>query len=40
MGKETRVSFIDTAAKSSFTPGPGKYKLPTDFGHYSHLLNL
>lgn len=40
MGKETRISFTETAARSSFTPGPGKYRLPTDFGHYSSMIGL
>jgi hypothetical protein len=34
IGVSNRKSFIDVATNSSFTPGPGNYKLPTEFGHY------
>ena len=33
-GHEDRYAFTDKTAQSSFTPGPGNYKLPSDFGHY------
>lgn len=31
-----RKSFIDDTTNSEFTPGPGKYRMPTDFGHYTY----
>jgi hypothetical protein len=34
-GTEHRYAFTDKAANQSTTPGPGNYKLPTDFAHYS-----
>lgn len=34
MGKSMRISFTDGFAKKSVAPGPGNYKLPSDFGHY------
>ena len=37
VGRETRPAFTDQAAKSSFTPGPGNYKNPTEFGHYKKM---
>lgn len=40
MGRETRTSFTEEAAKRSFTPGPGRYKLPTDFAHYADIMGL
>lgn len=39
IGRQTRTSFIESTAKGSFTPGPGSYKLPTDFGHYSNVID-
>lgn len=33
-GREYRYAFTDKSAENSFTPGPGNYKLPSDFGHY------
>ena len=29
-----RLSFTEFSAKRSQTPGPGSYRLPSDFGHY------
>ena len=29
-----RQSFIDLTEKNDFTPGPGSYRAPSDFGHY------
>lgn len=29
IGHQTRPAFTDKAARSSFTPGPGNYRLPT-----------
>ena len=29
-----RQSFIDLTSKSQYTPGPGSYRVPSDFGHY------
>ena len=29
-----RQSFIDLTEKHDFTPGPGSYRAPSDFGHY------
>lgn len=37
IGHEYRPAFTDKAARSSFTPGPGNYKLPTEFAHYSKI---
>lgn len=34
MSKELRISFTDGMARKSVAPGPGNYKLPSDFGHY------
>ena len=34
IGRCTRLSFIDNAADSSYTPGPGNYEAPTEFAHY------
>jgi len=34
MGNDHRRSFIDDVSSSDFTPGPGKYQAPSDFGHY------
>ena len=34
MGKCTRISFVDQASRSSYTPGPGNYQPTTEFGHY------
>ena len=31
-----RQSFIDLTKKSQFTPGPGSYRTPSDFGHYDN----
>lgn len=36
MGQSERKSFIDDATKSEFTPGPGNYRMPTEFSHYSN----
>ena len=36
-GHEYRYAFTDKMADSSFTPGPGNYKLPSDFGHYKRI---
>ena len=37
IGRQTRKSFIDKATESSYAPGPGNYKEPTEFGHYSKI---
>lgn len=38
IGHETRLTFIDNAFKrSEVVPGPGIYRLASDFGHYDHL---
>lgn len=37
IGRETRPAFTDKAAMSSFTPGPGNYKNPSEFGHYKKM---
>lgn len=34
MGRDHRQSFIDNAKNTSYTPGPGNYQAPTEFGHY------
>ena len=34
-----RYAFTDKHAERSFTPGPGNYKLPSDFGHYKKMNN-
>ena len=34
MGKCTRLSFVDQASRTSYTPGPGNYQPTTEFGHY------
>jgi hypothetical protein len=33
----TRTSFVDEPAKQISSPGPGNYRLPSDFGIYDHL---
>jgi hypothetical protein len=37
IGHENRPSFTDKASRNSFTPGPGNYKLPTEFAHYKKM---
>jgi hypothetical protein len=37
IGTKARTSFIDDVSYTAFTPGPGNYKLPTDFGHYKKM---
>ena len=37
MGHENRPAFTDKASRNSFTPGPGNYKLPTEFAHYKKM---
>jgi hypothetical protein len=37
MGYAERRSFIDHVRNSSYTPGPGNYKLPTEFAHYKKM---
>ena len=37
IGRETRPAFTDKVAQGSFTPGPGNYKNPTEFGHYKKM---
>ena len=39
MGYCQRRSFIDDAASSDFTPGPGNYQAPSEFGHYRKSRN-
>ena len=34
MGRCNRLSFVDHARNTSYTPGPGKYEAPTEFAHY------
>lgn len=37
IGNEHRPAFTDKAARNSFTPGPGNYRLPTEFAHYKKI---
>lgn len=37
MGKQYRKAFTDKIAMNSKTPGPGNYRLPTEFGHYKKI---
>ena len=39
-GSEYRYAFTDKKANDSFTPGPGNYRLPSEFGHYKKFNNL
>lgn len=39
LGTERRKSFTEKAARSSFTPGPGTYKQPTEFAHYTKITH-
>ncbi|KAL4476561.1 hypothetical protein ABPG74_010294 [Tetrahymena malaccensis] len=34
---QARKSFTDIQANKSFTPGPGNYRIPSDFGNYDHI---
>lgn len=34
LSKSLRTSFTDKFAQLKFAPGPGNYRLPSDFGHY------
>jgi hypothetical protein len=34
IGRSMRISFTDGFARLCVAPGPGNYKLPSDFGHY------
>lgn len=38
IGHQPRPAFTDKAARNSFTPGPGNYKLPTEFAHYKKMI--
>ena len=40
IGREMRRSFVEVTAKESITPGPGSYKLKTDFGHYRKIVGV
>ena len=37
IGREYRRGFTEKAVNESTTPGPGKYKMPTEFGNYKKI---
>lgn len=40
IGTSLRQSFIDSIRKRVVCPGPGNYKLPSDFGHYRKVSSM
>ena len=37
MGREFRSTFLDKISMEAKSPGPGNYKLPSEFGHYKKI---
>ena len=37
IGREYRSTFLDRISMETKTPGPGNYKLPSEFGHYKKI---